>query len=1013
MYPFNSIYSLFFWALVIWLTFKIVKTAKQVEKDHDLLSEILARIRALEAGGRPNQAAAQTPEESRVGDQMPMAPPPLPDFPEPLGARDTATPTVEPPAFASEEALPLDDSDEMDFAQDSDGPPPASTKLPVTMNWEQFMGAKLFAWLGGLALFLGVAFFVKYSFEHNLISPPVRVAMGLVLGLGLLAAGLLLDRSRYAVSVQTLCAAAILIFYADIFAACSLYHLLPNSAAFLLMVLITVAAFVLSLRLDAQVVAVLGMLGGFLTPPLLSTGEDRPLALFSYIAMLDLGLLALVLIKRWGYLCLLAALATMVMQFGWVAKFFDAAKIHTAQGVFCAFVLLFAAALWITQRKDRADKYVAAGAGLLPCAALLFAFYLLAYPFRQIAQNPFQVFGIVLTADAALLLAAWLRPKLRWINMGAGVAVFLLQTLWITEFLTPDLLNQALLLCLLFAVLHGVFPVLLEKIKPLGAPGWWGHVFAPAALLLTMIPLLKFEELSIAVWLAILLLNSLAVLLALLTKAVKGILAVLLITAALVCFWLTDIPLHIAGLLEMLVVIGAFAAFFFMVSILILKRAHMVRTSPIQDSPPDSGATGLMKNLLPTDLSVHIPALSGLLPFLLLILVVLKQPLENPSPVFALAILLGVLLYSLVFFWQADLLAAVSLLGVICLEQAWFSRGFTTASAFLPLVWLLLFYALFAVFPFLFQRRMTGRIIPWAVAALAGPLQFFFVYRLIRAAYLNPYMGFLPALFSLPSLLALFRLVKTLPLDTAEGRRLAALFGGTALFFITAVFPIQFEKQWITIGWALEGTALLWLLGRVPHAGLKLVGTALLITAFVRLALNQEVIHYHHRADAPILNWYLYAYGLVSLCLFSGAKLLKPPGHLIRGLNVQALLYGLATVLAFILLNIEIADYFSTGQYIQFQFSGNFGRDMTYSLAWGVFAFVVLVVGIHKGSKMVRLGGVGLLVVTILKLFLHDLWSLGGLYRIGALMGLALVLIPVSFLYQRFLAERSAEPGKE
>src|SRR5437764_35310 len=55
------------------------------------------------------------------------------------------------------------------------------------INWEEFMGAKLFAWIGGLALFLGVAFFVKYSFEHNLIPPEVRVAIGFALGIGLLA----------------------------------------------------------------------------------------------------------------------------------------------------------------------------------------------------------------------------------------------------------------------------------------------------------------------------------------------------------------------------------------------------------------------------------------------------------------------------------------------------------------------------------------------------------------------------------------------------------------------------------------------------------------------------------------------------------------------------------------------------------------------------------------------------------------------------------------------------------
>ena len=121
-------------------------------------------------------------------------------------------------------------------------------------------------------------------------------------------------------------------------------------------------------------------------------------------------------------------------------------------------------------------------------------------------------------------------------------------------------------------------------------------------------------------------------------------------------------------------------------------------------------------------------------------------------------------------------------------------------------------------------------------------------------------------------------------------------------------------------------------------------------------------------------------------------------------LNLPAIFWTLGTVLAFILLNIEIADSFSTGPRIEFQFSGSLARDMTYSIAWALFAAVIMVLGIARHRPALRYAGIALLLVTLVKLFLHDLWSLGGLYRIGALIGLALVLIPVSYLYQRFLA---------
>src|SRR5213083_716392 len=112
--------------------------------------------------------------------------------------------------------------------------PQISAPARPPINWEQFMGAKLFAWIGGLALFLGVAFFVKYSFEHNLISPAMRVAIGYLVGLGLLAGGLWLPRARHLVTVQTLCATGTLILYANIFASHAYYRLIDATPAFAL-----------------------------------------------------------------------------------------------------------------------------------------------------------------------------------------------------------------------------------------------------------------------------------------------------------------------------------------------------------------------------------------------------------------------------------------------------------------------------------------------------------------------------------------------------------------------------------------------------------------------------------------------------------------------------------------------------------------------------------------------------------------------------------------------------------
>jgi uncharacterized membrane protein len=253
--------------------------------------------------------------------------------------------------------------------------------------------------------------------------------------------------------------------------------------------------------------------------------------------------------------------------------------------------------------------------------------------------------------------------------------------------------------------------------------------------------------------------------------------------------------------------------------------------------------------------------------------------------------------------------------------------------------------------------------------------------------------------------LSLVVVLKTISAENKARLTQIAWFGGVALFFITLIFPIQFDRQWITIGWALEGAALLWLFHRVPHPGLRLVGAGLLAVAFVRLALNPAVLEYHASTSTALFNWYLYAYSIVIAALFTGAKLLAPPRNQFFKVNAPPILGGLGTWLTFLLLNIEIADYFSAGgSTLTFQFSGNFARDMTYSIAWALFALGLLVYGILKNIAVARYAAMGLLCVTLLKLFFHDLARLGQLYRIGAFVGVAVIAMLASFAYQKFFA---------
>jgi len=678
---------------------------------------------------------------------------------------------------------------------------------------------------------------------------------------------------------------------------------------------------------------------------------------------------------------------TVFMEFAWAENFYIVLKTHTAMSIFLSMEAIFVVGFLLAQKKGETDSWITAGTVLPAVASLLFAFNMISY--KAVAWKPGELFLYVLLADLGLLALAWQRTRLYWANLVGGGLSFLLLTAWTLEHISAERLNWALLFYFVFAVLHSVFPVVLQRLRPGPSPGWWAHLFPAIALVLVMIPIAKLPDLSFAVWVCVLLLNALVFGLALLTASVLAIIAALLLTVTATALWIVRAPALVSGLPEMLIVIGGFALLFFLVGILAARKFP---------SQPD----GIH---LPLDIRAQVSALSAVLPFLLLILVVARLPLADPTPVFGMAMVLAVLLLGVARATGVDALALVGLVATFALELAWHQARYKPEAAFTPLLWHVAFAVVYAVFPFLFHRDFARRAAPWAVGALSGPLHFWLVYRVVDTAYRNPYMGLLPAVFALPSLAALVWLARTLPPDAPKRMTLLAWWGGAALFFITLIFPIQFEKQWITVGWALEGAALLWLYHRVPHKGLTRVGIGLLCVAFARLALNPAVFDYHPRSETAIFNWYLYTYGIATACLFAGAKLATER-------RATALLATLGTILAFLLLNIEIADYFTpAGKHaLTFEFSGNFARDMTYSMAWALFALGLLAAGIWRKLPAARWASIGLLVVTLAKLFFHDLARLSQLYRIGAFAVVAVVLLLASFAYQRFLAKEVHQP---
>ncbi len=221
-------------------------------------------------------------------------------------------------------------------------PPPAPSR--TREEWEALIGGKLLNRIGALALIIGIGFFLKYAFDRNWITETMRVCIGGAAGFLLLFGAALSHKKGFAVFSQGLVGAGIATLYLSVYATFSFYHLVSQPVAFLLMAAVTVIGFTRAFRYDSFAVALLGWLGGFLTPLLLSTGTANEVGLFSYLGLLDAGLI-LVVIRKDSWLALepLALGATFLTYIAWYFSWYSSADLHPTVFFVTLFWLLFLA----------------------------------------------------------------------------------------------------------------------------------------------------------------------------------------------------------------------------------------------------------------------------------------------------------------------------------------------------------------------------------------------------------------------------------------------------------------------------------------------------------------------------------------------------------------------------------------------------------------------------------------------------------------------------------------------
>jgi len=183
---------------------------------------------------------------------------------------------------------------------------------------EQMLFGNIILKIGVIAFILGIGLFLKYSIDKNWIPVWGRAMIGIGVGISMLLGGVKLIKNDNKLFSEGLFGGGIAILYLSIFAGFALkgFAFLPFAYAFVAMLVITFLAGVISIRFDAKSTAVFGLIGGFLTPFLISTGSENVVGLLEYMLMLNFGVLYISIYKKWSILSWMAFVITALTQLG-------------------------------------------------------------------------------------------------------------------------------------------------------------------------------------------------------------------------------------------------------------------------------------------------------------------------------------------------------------------------------------------------------------------------------------------------------------------------------------------------------------------------------------------------------------------------------------------------------------------------------------------------------------------------------------------------------------------------
>jgi uncharacterized membrane protein len=291
---------------------------------------------------------------------------------------------------------------------------PKRVKVPFPREPETDLESRIGShWLnriGIAAVLIGVSYFLKFAFDNNWIGPAGRVTIGLIAGVAVVAWSERFRAKGYSAFSYSLKAVGIGALYLSLWAAFQVYSLIPSGAAFVMMLVVTAATAAMAWSQDAQLLAAFALIGGFSTPVLLSTGQNRALALFGYVALLDLGTLFLIVFKPWRRLLVMSFAGTLLLYVGWYSTFYTRSQLGLTLSFATLFFAVFAIAPLVTLQPEDEPSLLAAIPAVVAFVNAV-VYFLQAYVmFEQVDKTEMAWFALVLAA-VYIFLSRQVHPR--------------------------------------------------------------------------------------------------------------------------------------------------------------------------------------------------------------------------------------------------------------------------------------------------------------------------------------------------------------------------------------------------------------------------------------------------------------------------------------------------------------------------------------------------------------------------------------------------------------------------